>query len=35
VTSAPYDDYGIPHVDMVLRPNSGHSGTAEGRVRNP
>jgi ElaA protein len=33
--SPPYDDYGIPHVDMVLRPNSGHSGTAEGRVRNP
>jgi len=35
VTSPLYDDYGIPHVDMVLRPNSGHSGTAEGRVRNP
>lgn len=35
VTSPPYDDYGIPHVDMVLRPNPGHSGTAEGRVRNP
>ena len=35
VTSAPYDDYGIPHVDMVLPPNSGHSGTAAGRVRNP
>ena len=35
VTSAAYDDYGIPHVDMVLRPNSGHSGTAAGRVRNP
>jgi ElaA protein len=35
VTSPPYDDYGIPHVDMALGPNSGHSGTAEGRVRNP
>ena len=35
VTSPPYDDYGIPHIDMVLRPNPGHSGTAEGRVRNP
>jgi len=34
-TSPPYDDYGLSHVDMVLRPNSGHSGTAAGRVRNP
>jgi ElaA protein len=35
VTSPPYDDYGIPHLDMVLATNSGHSGTAEGRARNP
>ena len=34
-TSAPYDDYGLSHVDMVLSVNSRHSGTAEGRVRNP
>ena len=34
-TSAPYDDYGLSHVDMVLSANSGHSGTAEGRPQNP
>jgi ElaA protein len=35
VTSPPYDDYGIAHVDMVLSANSGHSGTAGGRTRKP
>ena len=34
-TSAPYDDYGLSHVDMLVSANSGHSGTAEGRARNP
>ncbi|MBV9586859.1 MAG: GNAT family N-acetyltransferase [Alphaproteobacteria bacterium] len=34
-TSAPYDDYGLSHVDMVLSANSAHSGTARGRARNP
>jgi ElaA protein len=36
VTSAPYDDYGLSHVDMILRsPDSRHPGTAEGRARDP
>ena len=34
-TSPPYEDYGLSHIDMVLANNSGHSGTAEGRARNP
>jgi len=36
VTSAPYDDYGLSHVDMTLRSaDAGHPGTAEGRARDP
>jgi ElaA protein len=36
VTSAPYDDYGLSHVDMTLRsPDPRHPGTAEGRTRHP
>jgi len=36
VTSAPYDDYGLSHVDMKLRsPDPRHPGTAEGRARDP
>jgi ElaA protein len=35
VTSAPYDDYGLSHVDMTLSANSRHPGTAEGRARDP
>jgi ElaA protein len=36
VTSAPYDDYGLSHVDMILRsPDPHHPGTAEGRARDP
>jgi ElaA protein len=36
VTSAPYDDYGLRHVDMILPAGTArHSGTAEGRTRNP
>jgi ElaA protein len=35
VTSEPYDDYGLSHVDMKLRANSGHPGTAEGGARDP
>ena len=36
VTSAPYDDYGLSHVDMILRsPESRHPGTTEGRARDP
>jgi ElaA protein len=36
VTSAPYDDYGLSHVDMTLRsPDPRHPGTAEGRAPDP
>jgi ElaA protein len=36
VTSTPYDDYGLSHVDMKLRsPDPRHPGTAEGRARDP
>ena len=35
VTSAPYDDYGLSHVDMTLSANSRHPGTAEGWARDP
>lgn len=36
VTSAPYDDYGLSHVDMILRsPDPRHPGTADGRARDP
>jgi ElaA protein len=36
VTSAPYDDYGLSHVDMKLRSaDARHPGTAEGRARDP
>jgi ElaA protein len=35
VTSAPYDDYGLSHVDMTLRVDARHPGTAEGRTRDP
>jgi ElaA protein len=36
VTSAPYDDYGLSHVDMTLRSaDARHAGTAEGRARDP
>jgi len=35
VTSEPYDDYGLSHVDMKLRANSRHPGTAEGWARDP
>jgi ElaA protein len=35
VTSEPYDDYGLSHVDMKLRANSRHPGTAEGSARDP
>jgi ElaA protein len=35
VTSAPYDDYGLSHVDMTLSANSRHPGTAESRARDP
>jgi len=36
VTSAPYDDYGLRHVDMILPAGAArHSGTAEGRARKP
>jgi ElaA protein len=36
VTSVPYDDYGLSHVDMKLRsPDPRHPGTAEGRARDP
>ena len=34
-TSAPYDDYGLSHVDMILPAANRHSGTAEGRARKP
>jgi ElaA protein len=34
VTSAPYDDYGLSHVDMKLR-SARHPGTAESRARDP
>ena len=34
-TSAPYDDYGLSHVDMILPAADRHSGTAEGRARKP
>jgi ElaA protein len=36
VTSAPYDDYGLSHVDMKLRAaDARHPGTAESRARDP
>jgi len=35
VTSEPYDDYGLSHVDMKLHANSRHPGTAEGWARDP
>ena len=36
VTSAPYDDYGLSHVDMILRsPDPRHPGTTDGRARDP
>ena len=35
VTSEPYDDYGLSHVDMKLRANSRHPRTAEGWARDP
>jgi ElaA protein len=36
VTSAPYDDYGLSHVDMKLRSaDARHPGTAESRARDP
>ena len=36
VTSAPYDDYGLSHVDMKLRSApTRHPGTAEGRLCGP
>ena len=35
VTSPPYDDYGLSHVDMALRVDARHPGTAEGRARDP
>jgi ElaA protein len=36
VTSAPYDDFGIPHVDMALHTtDADHPGTAKGRARDP
>jgi ElaA protein len=36
VTSAPYDDYGLSHVDMELQSsNARHPGTAAGRARDP